>query len=64
MITSEGEKKIHLPITAFVSHKYFLKYFLLDGSRACLACMLCVSYKKDVGKHESVIGKLEGTLNL
>lgn len=25
--------------------------------------VLCVSYKKDVGKHESVIGKLEGTLN-
>lgn len=40
-ITSEGEKKIHLPITAFVSHKYFLKYFLPDGGRACLACVMC-----------------------
>lgn len=40
-ITSEGEKKIHLPITAFVSHKYFLKYFLPDGGCACLACVMC-----------------------
>lgn len=46
--TSEGKKKLCLPVTAFVSYKYFLKYFLADESHTCLACILYMTYKKDV----------------